>query len=327
MKAIKLIFILTFISMGGFTSAQDIAGAKDHPLIERFPGSKIIHHFQKDYNEVEAAIKPGSSEAPPAERLILKGKHTSIVYEAPESRSSLELMRNFEQAIISVGGEILFQCAGGKCDGTDAWYNARFFVTLYGNKARTGRDSDHYFPFESFHRDQRYLVAKIPTEEIEYYLEIAINPKYDQYTNKILFEIIESKPIATDLVNVNAKVLRDQLDKEGKIALYGIFFDLGKSGIKPESATELNAVADYLKSNPEVRLYIVGHTDDTGTFEGNMKLSQDRAEAVVRYLSSNLGVSKDRLHPWGVGPTSPKGPNTTEKGKNQNRRVELVKRL
>ena len=325
MKKTCLIFASFLISGMGF--AQDISGAKDHPLIERFPDSKIINYFQRDYNEVEAAIKPGASEAPPAERLVLKGKHTSIVYEAPESRTSIEIMRNFEQAISAIGAEILFQCAGAKCDGTDAWYNARFFATLYGNKARTGKATDHYFPFESYHRDQRYLLAKIPTEEMDYYLEIAINPKYDAYPNKILFEIIESKPMETGLVKVNASVLKDQLDKEGKIALYGVFFDTGKSTLKSESEAELKAVSEYLSANPKVNLYIVGHTDDTGGFESNMQLSKERAEAVVTFLVEKYSINKSRLLPWGAGPTSPKTTNMTEKGKAENRRVELVRRL
>jgi outer membrane protein OmpA-like peptidoglycan-associated protein len=324
----KNLLLLLMLSLGSLASfAQDIAGSKDHPLIDRFPGSTILNYYTRDYNEVNAAVKPGTSESPPAERMLLKGKHTSLVYEAPQSRTSLEIIRNFQNAINAAGGEVIFQCSGAECDGTSAWYNARFFSTLYGEKARTGQANNHYYPFESYHAQQQYLLAKIPTETIEYFVEIAINPQYDGYTNKILLEIVESKPMDSGLLKVNAKVLQDQLDKEGKIALYGIKFDTGKSTITPDSESELNAVASYLKSNPAVRLYVVGHTDDTGDFESNLSLSKARAESVVTYLTENYGVDKTYLMPWGAGPTAPKSTNMTEKGKTENRRVELVKRL
>ena len=313
----------------GYTAsfAQDVEGSKDHPLLDRFPGSTIINYYSRAYNEVNAAIKPGTSESPPAERMMLKGRHTSLVYEAPQSRTSLEIIRNFQNAITDSGGEVIFQCSGVDCDGTSSWYNARFFSTLYGEKARTGQETDHYYPFESFHTQQQYLLAKIPTETIEYFVEIAINPQYDGYTNKILLEIVESKPMDTGLIKVNAKVLQDQLDKEGKIALYGIQFDTGKATITPDSESELNAIAAYLNSNPAVRLYVVGHTDDTGGFELNLTLSKARAEAVVNYLTENFGVTKPRLMPLGAGPMAPKSTNSTDNGKKENRRVELVKRL
>lgn len=324
----KNLVVLLMLSLAALTcSAQDVAGSKDHALIDRFPGSTIINYYVREYNEVNAAIKPGTSESPPAERMLLKGKHTSLVYEAPQDRTSLEIIRNFQNAISTAGGEVVFRCSGAECDGTSSWYNARFFATLYGEKARTGQETSHYYPFESFHSQQQYLLAKIPTETIEYFVEIAINPQYDGYTNKILLEIVESKPMDTGLVKVNAIVLKDQLDKEGKIALYGIQFETGKSTITPDSESELNAIASYLTSNPAVKLYVVGHTDDTGNFESNLSLSKARAESVVTYLTEKYSIDKMRLMPWGAGPIAPKSTNRTDKGKTENRRVELVKRL
>jgi outer membrane protein OmpA-like peptidoglycan-associated protein len=71
-------------------------------------------------------------------------------------------------------------------------------------------------------------------------------------------------------------------------------------------------------------LHVVGHTDNTGSFDANMKLSKDRASAVANSLGSKHGIAASRLKPYGVASLSPVASNKTEAGKAKNRRVELV---
>jgi len=80
-----------------------------------------------------------------------------------------------------------------------------------------------------------------------------------------------------------------------------------------------------LKDNPSLKLYVVGHTDNVGTLESNMKLSQDRAASVVSALTGSYGVAATRLKACGDGPTAPVASNDAEAGRTLNRRVELVK--
>jgi outer membrane protein OmpA-like peptidoglycan-associated protein len=107
--------------------------------------------------------------------------------------------------------------------------------------------------------------------------------------------------------------------------VYGIYFDTGKSSLKPESEQAIGEVAKLMKNEAALKLYVVGHTDNVGGLEPNMKLSQDRADAVVQALVRNNGIPAARLKAFGAGPYAPVASNDTEDGKAKNRRVELVK--
>jgi OmpA-OmpF porin, OOP family len=136
--------------------------------------------------------------------------------------------------------------------------------------------------------------------------------------------LIEKEAMKQDVV-ANSDAMKKSIAETGKATLYGIYFDTGKSDIKPESDASLQEIAKLLKENPSLKLYVVGHTDNTGLFDSNMKLSQDRAAAVVTALTGKYGINASRLKPCGNGPTAPVATNDTEEGKALNRRVELVK--
>lgn len=124
---------------------------------------------------------------------------------------------------------------------------------------------------------------------------------------------------------ITAQSLGDDLKRTGRSVLY-LTFDTGKSTLRPESGKIITQMAEYLKANPAERVSIVGHTDNEGNEESNMKLSQDRAQAVVNALVSQHGVSAAQLQARGVGPLSPIATNATEAGRKLNRRVEMVLR-
>src|SRR6266850_1387693 len=106
------------------------------------------------------------------------------------------------------------------------------------------------------------------------------------------------------------------------VILRGVTFEVGKSALKPESFTVLEIVAASLVANPDIRIEIAGHTDNTGSAATNTRLSQSRAEAVRAYLAQK-GVTPDRMVAKGYGPSVPIAPNKTAAGRAQNRRVEL----
>jgi len=136
--------------------------------------------------------------------------------------------------------------------------------------------------------------------------------------------IIEKEAMEQD-VAADASSMANSIKETGKVALYGIYFDTGKSVLKPESLSTLQEIAKLLKTDPALKLYVVGHTDNVGGFDANIKLSMDRAAAVVNALVTQHSVSAASLKAYGDGPTAPVASNEKEEGRALNRRVELVK--
>lgn len=104
--------------------------------------------------------------------------------------------------------------------------------------------------------------------------------------------------------------------------LNNVFFDTGKSTLKPESSKELNQLAEYLLLKKKLIVEISGHTDNVGNKDANQKLSQERANSVKAYLLKK-GVSPAQVQAKGYGDTQPVADNSTEDGKQKNRRTEV----
>lgn len=150
---------------------------------------------------------------------------------------------------------------------------------------------------------------------------IKITPRTSGKSYTII--IVEREPMRQDIV-IDADLIKQKIELYGKVAIYGILFDVGKSVIREESEAALIQIAEYLKNNPSINCWVVGHTDADGSFEVNSKLSLERAKAIKTALETNYSIGKTRLFAEGVGPLAPLASNKTEEGKQQNRRVELV---
>lgn len=154
-------------------------------------------------------------------------------------------------------------------------------------------------------------------QEVWAHVSAAANGTYN-------LQIIEKQAMKQDVV-ADASSMANSIKETGKVAVYGIYFDTGKSTLKPESQPTLEEIGKLLKTNPGMKLYVVGHTDNTGVFDANMKLSMDRATSVVNALVTQHSVNASSLKACGNGPTSPVASNDNEEGRALNRRVELVK--
>ena len=142
--------------------------------------------------------------------------------------------------------------------------------------------------------------------------------------NRTFYELItlETEPMKMGMVT--AADIETGLAQQGRIAIYNIFFDTGKSDVKAESADALKAIGEYLNSQMNQKVLVVGHTDNTGNFDMNIKLSKERADAVMKKLTDEYNVNSIQLKPYGAGPISPVASNSTENGRAKNRRVEIV---
>lgn len=123
----------------------------------------------------------------------------------------------------------------------------------------------------------------------------------------------------------DAAALSNGLMSNGHAVINGIFFDSAKADVKPDSAAALQEIAKVMQQNPQLKLYVVGHSDNSGSLAANIELSRRRAAAVVQLLTTRYGIAPDRLSAYGDGPYSPMASNDTEEGRALNRRVELVK--
>ncbi|HEY0592843.1 MAG TPA: OmpA family protein [Thermoanaerobaculia bacterium] len=139
----------------------------------------------------------------------------------------------------------------------------------------------------------------------------------------IWIRIVREKAMEQTIV-ADAASLSNDLKTTGHVTVEGIYFDTGKSELKPESAQAIAEMTKLLKSDPSLKVYVVGHTDTVGNLDANLKLSQARAEAVVQALAG-AGIAPARLKSFGNGPFAPVASNASDEGRARNRRVELVK--
>jgi OOP family OmpA-OmpF porin len=137
--------------------------------------------------------------------------------------------------------------------------------------------------------------------------------------------IVEEAPMEQEVV-ADPNALAKDIDRTGHVAVYGIYFDTDSYTIKENSTPTIKAIADMLTANTSLDVFVIGHTDMTGTLEHNMELSTKRAESVMNALIDKYAIEPARLDARGVGPLCPVGTNKTEQGRKLNRRVELVEK-
>jgi len=144
--------------------------------------------------------------------------------------------------------------------------------------------------------------------------------------NILRFELGESKPLISNFrVAAGLPDTRNKLITEGKLVTYGIYFDVNKDIVKPESYGTLKEIAAALTENPGVRVKITGHTDADGDDAKNIDLSKRRAESVKGELARSFGIDAARFETDGKGKSQPVAPNDSPANKALNRRVEFVK--
>jgi outer membrane protein OmpA-like peptidoglycan-associated protein len=273
-RCFAMLFAALLLSWCGATAQEekDIEGGQDHALLSRMPGYYLSASEVKDFDSFESPYLSGKDAR-------WEGKLTRLGYTrktGSKDVSMTQIARNYENAIVKLGGKVLYKD------------NVRI---VNGRIEKGGAVT--YVQLAAFNEGRDYELV-----------------------------VVESQPM-TQEVTSDAAALGQSLASTGKAALSGIFFDTDKAVVKLESNPALEEVAKLLKGNGRLKLYVVGHTDNAGTLEHNLKLSSDRAEAVVKALVGR-GIEATRLKSAGVGPYSPNAPNKTDEGKAKNRRVELV---
>jgi len=160
-------------------------------------------------------------------------------------------------------------------------------------------------------------------------LDMPTNLYDDSKFTRLAFQLYRGASCASYITNVKITTAspdtRNKLLTEGKLVTYGIYFDVNKDIVKPESYGTLKDIAKILNEVPDVKVKIVGHTDADGADAANLDLSKRRAASVKNELVKTFNVNGDRLVTDGLGEGQPVAPNDTPSNKAMNRRVEFIK--
>ncbi|HYN23198.1 MAG TPA: OmpA family protein [Thermoanaerobaculia bacterium] len=291
--------LATFVAGAAFAAAP-----KDHPLIQPYPGSVMSRREDEGFSEYKVVVglnQQGKTDDEIIKSIQASGTLTRLFYENPRDRSPLEIFINYKEALEKAGFKILFECKDTAC--SPSWASSRW-----------GRVTGMKYVSSPMW----YLAARRQSEGSEYWIALTIMKLRHQ------IDVLEGKAMERGLVTVTAEALKSGLAAEGKAILDGVVFDHDKATIKAESKPALDVIGKYLKDNPSLKVFIVGHTDTVGSLDYNLKLSLQRAQAVAAALVKDHGIAADRLSAHGVGPLSPLKTNRTDQGKGQNRRVEMV---
>ncbi len=244
-------------------------------------------------------------------------------------------MANYADALKAAGFEEVYSCSREACGPSFSvlkykWDSPATHVISEGADQRRSSVSKAFFDRIV---DPRYVLLKRGEgDAVSYaavYAAVHQGGTYGDISEAlesrvgVLVEIVEAKDREDKMVTLSADDIDKGLGENGRVALYGIFFDVDKAVIKPESQPQLDEMVRFLESDSKVRVYVVGHTDSSGKLDYNLKLSDQRAAAVVKALVA-AGIEKSRLSAKGLGPLAPLASNRTDEGKSKNRRVELV---
>jgi outer membrane protein OmpA-like peptidoglycan-associated protein len=303
--------------------AQDEPGSRDHPLVGRYDGARIVYYKSADYDEAALLQAPhdynallernDTKDRSGDDWLKLEGRVTKIRYEIPAGRSSLEVMRNYDNALKGRGFTSVFNCVDKAC-----------FKGVLQDPYLLGEQVDADNGDSGLYSGRvRYALMRLDRAGGPVYVSLLAGEDKERITAFVT--VVEAKPMAGEkIVFIDAGEMEREISQHRRVSLYGIVFDFDKDALRPESKPTLDEIAKLLRQRPNLRLDIVGHTDNRGTAEYNINLSQRRAANVLSALVYQYGIAPVRLSSRGAGFTAPVASNETEEGRAKNRRVELV---
>jgi OOP family OmpA-OmpF porin len=316
--------------------AADLPGSKDPDGFRRFQGSEIIHYATSPDDQYFLARSEGSVGVGFEKAERVEGSTVRVVYKASLGSSSLEVFRDYEQMLADLGFEETFKLDTGRLYALSAKDFQQRFYFQAGYAARKDREDT---PFQDA-KNQYYLTARLVRDGQTVYAAVYVaesdglewqeptvqRPIVIRLGQPVIgVDVVSSTRADRRMVEIKANDMATALKATGKIDIYGVFFDIDKTDVRPESKSTLEEVAKLLKADPSLRLEVAGHTDNTGATAHNMQLSTGRAAAVVNALVTTYGVDRGRLRANGYGDSKPVAPNDTDQNRAKNRRVELRK--
>jgi OmpA-OmpF porin, OOP family len=323
--ALMAVVSTTVLPAFGAGKAVELPGGQDPPVVSRFKGSVLQNAASERSESLRIPMGPGKTLANGAlgfdASVIVQGKISAYHYVQAADVSLNEVYQNYRTALQAAGFEPLYSCEPAACQA--AQINERYRTELlYPRKWNSGRISPGG---GSSPRELRFWAGKATRGGADVYVIVWVSEADSMWERaQTSIVVVEPAAMVTGQVVASLQQMQSGLQAEGKIALYGLYFDTGKAEVKPESKPQLEEIAKLLKAAPDLRVYIVGHTDNQGSLETNQPLSQRRAEAVAGALAALHGIAARRMTARGVASLAPVASNAAELGRAKNRRVELV---
>jgi outer membrane protein OmpA-like peptidoglycan-associated protein len=288
-------------------------------VVSRFEGSVEKGRYTSDF---DALLYAETVAREPALQRV-EGRILSRVFTKPSGKSNLEVFRSYERELGAAGFTTILAATPSReleqmvrriYRPPGLALNTRDYAGVEGRVSRTDLD-------RISSQTDYYLVAHRAQGERALHVAVVLAKSQDLY----LVEELTTEAMEEGTVTLDLEMMRTAIEETGRIAIYDLHFATGSAVIEPSSAAALAVIAEFL-STTSGEFYVVGHTDDTGTLQANLQLSDDRAAAVKGALVEAYGIASSRLEARGVGPLSPVSTNDDAAGKALNRRVEIVQR-
>lgn len=312
--------------MSPLFARADVAGGKDPEGLKRYENSELIAYRAPKVDEfllpLGSPTKIGDvPEYEKSEHLV--GKVSRYCYIAPDDATAAALFLNYKTEFETLGLETLFT----KKPGEKGWFGVTF------NKQSAEDKLSQILAYNE--AEERVIVAKSKDETPTYYylfvtaykdgLRGTFDKKIKKGTAIAYLHVIQPEKIKQKMVFVDAAKMASELESQGRVALYGLYFDTDKDTLREDSTTTIGEIAKLMQDNPSLKVRVVGHTDNEGKADYNLDLSKRRAASVCKALSGVHSIAASRLDSFGCGLYAPIASNESAEGKAKNRRVELVK--
>ena len=285
MQARYLVHAISLLLLAGNADAQQ-TGPADHPLFSGFPDAGISEFETGEnvnYRVVLGSLQSTRGQVAPEASERVRGNLTRILYEVSSGFTGRDVYDFFVEQMESRGYRELFTCTGRACGSSEYWAN-----DIFGNRILYGPvRNQFYLAMGSEPPGQFYISAYVITR---------INRQLLAY-----LEIIELEDAAVKPVEAAPGFMLEQLRETGGVIVPGLAFGAGD---RLAADAGLDAVAEMLRLDPELRLFIVAHLQGEGDLEQLLARSEARARAVRQSLLAQ-GIDAERLTARGLGPLAP----------------------